>query len=240
MTPMRPLSPMKKPATTKTLATTPAISPEDKLRGEQLTAAFRDANGAVKRVLIFGAMMLAQRELVDSARGANSASRGPTTKGGGLKAWLKDFAPEVAASEATAYRYMALAEGLREELKLGKKADLSLLLTSKGDTLSENLRKKAAEIDKIIEGKSQRQLLLDFGKAEPKARGGFHPRKGPAPTPEEILATQRRLANEDADDLMRKCDLIFADNAHTLIDPDRRRLLIAALAETRRKLEAVK
>lgn len=230
---------MKKPATTKTLATTPAISPDDKLRGEQLTAAFRDANGAVKRVLIFGAMMLAQREAIVSARG-HVRTGGAASKGDGLKAWLELCAPEVAESRATAYRYMALAEGLREELKLGKKADLSLLLTSKGDTLSENLRKKAAEIDKIIEGKSQRQLLLDFGKAEPKARGGFHPRKGPAPTPEEILATQRRLANEDADDLMRKCDLIFADNAHTLIDPDRRRLLIAALAETRRKLEAVK
>jgi hypothetical protein len=223
----------------KALTTTEAYSADDKLRGQQLTEAYRDANGAIKRVLIFGAMMLMQREAIVSARG-HVRTGGAASKGDGLKAWLEACAPEVAESRATAYRYMALAEGLRDELKLGKKADLTLLLTAAGDSLSENLRKKAAEIDKLIQGKSQRQLLFDFGKADPKKRGGHHPRKGPPPTPEEILATQRRLANEDAEDLMRKCDLIFYDNAHTLIDPDRRRLLIAALAETRRKLEAVK
>jgi hypothetical protein len=228
---------MKKP--TKTLATTDPFTADDLLRGQQLTEAFRDANGAIKRVFIFGAMMLMQREAIVSTRG-HVRTGGAASKGDGLKAWLEACAPEVAESRPTAYRYMALAEGLREELKLGKKADLTLLLTASGDSLTQALRKKQAEIDKLIQGKSQRQLLLDFGKAEPKRRGGYHPRQGPAPTPEEKLATQRRLANDDADDLMRKCDLLFEDNAHTLIDPERRRVLIACLAETRRKIEAVK
>lgn len=167
------------------LATTSQFSDDDKLRGQQITEAFREANGAVKRVLIFGAMMLVQRDLVDSARGVNSATRGPTTKGDGLKAWLKAFAPEVAASEGSAYRYMGLAEGLRDALKLGKKADLTLLLTAPDEELSESLRKKQAEIDKLIEGKSQRQLIFEFGKAEPKLKGGHRTKSGPPETPEE-------------------------------------------------------
>ncbi len=166
------------------LATTSQFSDDDKLRGQQITEAFREANGALKRVLVFGAMMLVQREAIFSARG-KVRTGGAGSKGDGFSAWLEACAPEVAASLSTAYRYMGLAEGLRDALKLGKKADLTLLLTAPDEELSESLRKKQAEIDKLIEGKSQRQLIFEFGKAEPKLKGGHRTKSGPPETPEE-------------------------------------------------------
>lgn len=167
---------------------------DDRLRGQQLTAAFHDANDGLKRVLIFGSMMMEQKRVVDSTRGANSPKRGPGTKGTGFKAWLAECAPDVAKSEASAYRYMALAEGVHEALKLGKNVDLSQLLASSDEELSPALKKKQTELLDLISGKSARQLLLELGGGS-KPRGGKREAAGPEETPEEkearVLAARR-------------------------------------------------
>lgn len=143
---------------------------EDAIMGRQLTMQWERAIGGTKEQVVFGAMMLQLRARVDSARGANSATRGPTTKGTGLKAWLKEHAPKV--SEGTAYRLMEIAEGIREEMKLGKAFNLAGLLADAVEDLPEKMAKKRAAIVELIEGRSQRQLLLEFGGKEHARRGG--------------------------------------------------------------------
>lgn len=147
---------------------------EDALLGAQLTAQWERVKANRRDDLIFGAMMLRLRAHCDSARGV--AKKGNAErKGTGLKAWLSQHAPAV--SESIAYRLMEIADGISADFNL-KKIDLETLLAAQLDGLDEKLAKKRAQIEEVIEGKSQRQLLLEFGKG-PDRRGdnpgGFRP-----------------------------------------------------------------
>lgn len=147
---------------------------EDALLGVQLEMQWERVVGGQREQLIFGAMMLKLRTNL-SARGQVSKG-GRGHKGEGLEGWLDKHAPKVARS--TAYRLMEIAEGIGAEFRLGKKADLEALLAAQVEDLPEKLAKKRAEIESMIEGKSQRQLLLEFGKGadgRSKNPGGFRP-----------------------------------------------------------------
>ena len=168
---------------------------EDIQLGSQLAAQWDLAIGGTKAQIVFGAMMMQLRSRVDSACGINSATRGPTAKGKGLKAWLKEFAPTV--STTTAYRFMEIAEGLQSEFKLGKSVDLAELLECSVDELAEELRKKRVMIEDCITGKSQRQLLLQFGGGPSKMRGGHHPSQQAPKTAEERQTAWEAAARED-------------------------------------------
>ena len=104
-----------------------------------------------------------------------NSTRGPQTKGEGIKGWLTEHAPEIHLSSA--YRFMELAEGAAEALKVGKKVDLHLMLTAPDEELGEALRKKRAALWDMVDGKSQRQLLMQFGSSEPASRGGARQRR---------------------------------------------------------------
>lgn len=141
---------------------------QDALMGAQLTAQWEVVKSGTKQQLIFGAMMLKVWERCDSARGAAKLGN-EARKGKGLKGWLAEHAPSV--GEGSAYRMMEVAEGLHADLKLGKGVDLEELLATQLEDLPEKLAAKRAQIDKVIDGKSQRQLLLEFGKSM-KRKGG--------------------------------------------------------------------
>ena len=168
---------------TDTLSTGPAGAGDDAIAGQQLTEQYHRAVAGMFEIFKCGAMMLRLREhLCDSTRGV--AQGNEARKDTGLKAWMKSYAPTV--PEGTAYRWMALAEALQEELSLGKKADLHLLLTAPDEELGDKLRKKKSAFFTLIEGKSQRQLLLEFGN-ESSGRGKHKRERVPPETPEQTL-----------------------------------------------------
>ncbi|CAN5354751.1 hypothetical protein BH09VER1_BH09VER1_28650 [soil metagenome] len=209
---------------------------DDAEAGAQLTAQYRKAIGGTKEILIFGAMA-AQAEEVVATRGSNS--RGPQTKGQGLKGWLDKYAPEVNYSNAK--RFLHLAEGLRSEFRLGNKVDLVKLLTAPVAELPASDKKTREKIEKFVEGKSQRGLQIAFGYNDGKKKK--RETNDPAPkdlTPEEKEAKAIEEAVDCYEHIMRGLDSFLKDNQHTLLDKDQRAFLATALAETKRKVEAVK
>lgn len=146
---------------------TPAPSREEQVQlGEHLTAQFKAAIGGMIEFIAFGAMVLDVQTMLSpvSARGHGGKFG---DKDSGLKAWLKEFAPEV--SRSTAYRCRDIAEGIKAEFQLGTTVNLYRLLKS-----SELDAKDIARREKIrdfVAGKSQRQLLLYIGKPDAQIGG---------------------------------------------------------------------
>ncbi len=175
----------------------PGTLSDDALMGAQLTEQFKKAITATRDVVIFGAMMLKVRESVSACGHANLGNE--ARRDTGLKAWLDLNAPDVARSRPTAYRFMALAEGVQEEFNVGKKCDLTLLLTAPDDELTPALRNKQRSILDFLEGKSQRQLLLQLGGDEKKAKS---PRKKDEDlTPEQEFELVTGALKKDAIEL---------------------------------------
>lgn len=156
----------------KIVPTTTEPEDLDAAMGLQLSMQFDKCVNNRRDDILLGAMGLKLRDRIatGSARGATKASHDPTKKGTGIKGWLATYAPKV--SESILYRCIEIAEGVQEICKLGKKVDLEELLAGSVEDLPDTLRKKREEIEKLIEGKSQRQLLLEFGDGEGKSRGG--------------------------------------------------------------------
>ncbi len=156
-------------------ATTTEPEDEDELLGLQLSMQWEKAVGGQRDQILFGAMMMKLKARL-SARGQPKKGGHDLKKGEGLQGWLEDHAPKV--SRGTAYRLMEIAEGVQAICKLGKKIDLEELLACSGEDVPEQLQKKRAEIEKLIAGKSQRQLLLEFGGKEDgrsNNKPGFRP-----------------------------------------------------------------
>lgn len=182
----------------------PGTLSDDLLMGVQLTEQFKKAITATREVVIFGAMMLKVNEKV-SARGQLSG-RGHKE---GLSEWMRQFSPEV--SRPTAYRFMALAEGVQEEFNVGKKCDLTLLLTAPDDELTPALRNKQRSILDFLEGKSQRQLLLQLGGDEKKAKS--RRKKEEDLTPEQEFELVQERLKKDASELFSAVE-IYAEKRH--------------------------
>lgn len=146
------------------------IAPEQSdqaLMARQLSEQYQRAVGGLWEVVKFGAMMMHLRAALVGVAGPGNSGSGRYASGSGIEAWIKTNCPEI--SRPTAYRFLAIAEGLREEVKLGVKVDLLHLLTADHADLEPKLLKKRADIQDLLEGRSQRQLLLMF--AEPKIGG---------------------------------------------------------------------
>lgn len=149
-----------------------SISPDETLMAAQLTEQYKRVTGWPGEVVKFGAMMLnLQEKIVNSARGINSRPmRGPGSSSGSLKQWIKERCPEISIS--TAWRCMAIAEGIRDKFQIGRRVDLLALLTAEHKDLEPKLLKKRADIRGFLEGKSQRQLLRSFGSDKESAAPG--------------------------------------------------------------------
>lgn len=221
ISPIRPITPIqetevessaaKQPVTLDQLPAAPqpltlAPADENTILGTQLTEQYQRAVGGIREVLVFGAMMIRLRDhlAIDSTRGVNSGG-GRYTKGSGMKAWLREHAPNVA--EGTAYRFMDIAEGLRKEFSLGARVDLEWLLTTPADAITdEKLRAKREQIFAFIEGKSQRQLLLAFEKGQHGAGGGHDPKKNTKKTltPEQAEAAAIAACRTDVEEFAKR------------------------------------
>ena len=143
----------------------------DRSAGAALSAQYRKAMDGMKEIVTFGAMMLAVRDEL-AKRLAQSGGHGKE-EGAGLKAWLKEYSPDV--NERTARRFMDLADTVRQLVRLSPGVDMVSLLTSSASQLQGGLAAKRAAIEKLIEGRSQRQLMLmidEGASAGPARRGG--------------------------------------------------------------------
>jgi hypothetical protein len=91
---------------------------------------------------------------------------------------------------------MAIAEGMKNEFKLGVKVDLYRLLEANPSDLDAKALKTRHSIEQFLEGKSQRQLLFSFAREDQVRRGGLRPR-GVELSPEEQLKEQEIVAREE-------------------------------------------
>ena len=171
---------------------TPAA--DDSAIGQQLTAQYQRAVGGMREVLIFGAMLKqVEKELETSCvhGGHNSASRGPTAKGLGLKGWLATNAPEI--SRPTALRFLGVTEAIAQEYqaivgeKIAKCYDLPALVLANADDLDEQTALKQGELFSYVAGTSQRSWL-DRYKLEEKS-------SSPAAKKEKLTPEQKLEAD---------------------------------------------
>lgn len=152
--------------------------------GEQLTEQFEKATGGMREVLIFGAMMMRLRQGVSSTvEETGAAARGPTAKGKGVDAWLKQYAPKVPV--ASAYRFEAVALGVADKWdalpdSLAKKIEFPDLVTlpePKLAKIDKRLPKKRVELFEYVKGTSQKSFLDQF-REKYSARGGNQYERG--------------------------------------------------------------
>ena len=134
------------------------VPPADLQIAAQLQDQYRKAVAGTREILIFGAMMM-QLGVVLSSQ--NNSSRGPQTRGEGLKGWIEEFCPAI--NYNVAYGFYNLAKGLREALAIPIGTDIHHLLTAPEASLSKKEAKIREQIDGAIDGKSARQLEFDFG-----------------------------------------------------------------------------
>lgn len=163
------------PKSAITIATGQVSESDDAVVGQQLTAQYKRAVSGMREVLIFGAMLMQVESCVQ--RGQNSASRGPTAKGTGLKGWLERFAPEI--SRPTAYRFLGITKAIAGDYQaivgsqIAGRYDLPTLALADPATLPERVRAKQLELFDYVAGTSQRSWLDQF-KGDPYANNGGH------------------------------------------------------------------
>jgi len=146
-------------------------SEQDAAMGAQLaeaaTAYEHGEQDQKMRGLFLGAMGLKLRTHIHhvSARGhvvrnANGQIDRSAAKGTGLKGWLEKYAPTVPRSAL--YDWMAIAEGVQSHFRLAENVDLKALMCGSQQELEPKLAKVADRIRKYLDGKSRRQLELQF------------------------------------------------------------------------------
>lgn len=165
---------MKKRKPDPTEPTVVARNAADVEVGRKLQAQYRAAVAGMMAVLKFGAMYHAIRvEFIARAeRDGRNARTDP-----GLKGWLAEYAPEV--NERTARRFAELADAVRQLANVPAKVDMCQLLSASAGALTDRMQKARQRIEALVEGKSQRQLLLMIGDDEGSGSGTRSPaRKG--------------------------------------------------------------
>lgn len=171
---------------------------EDQAAGSALTAQYQRAVSGMREVLIFGAMLMQIEENVSTRGHDRSRGGGRDTKGQGLKGWLEANAPEI--SRPTALRMLGVTKAIAEEYRtivgdrIAKKFDLPALVLAEPDQLPEAAKLKQGELFDYVSGTSQRSWLDRF---QPRSSmGGYRPRQGPEPTPQEVREAYKKMATE--------------------------------------------
>lgn len=186
---------MKK--TTSIVPVDSAQPADHKLLGKQLTEQYQKAVGGMREVLIFGAMLMQVREVVSTC--GHNSTRGPQTKGDGLKGWLAEYAPNI--SRSTAYRFLGIAEVIQREYtmlvgsRVAKVYTLSDLVTAPAADLPDFAQKKQLELFDYVAGTSQRSWLDRY-----RDNCGDWDQKGGARTkkPSDVPVDMEELARQDA------------------------------------------
>lgn len=169
---------------------------EDQAAGAALTGQYHRAVSGMREVLIFGAMLMQIEEKVTVSTRGHGGKFGD--KGSGLKGWLAENAPDI--SRPTALRMLGVTKAIAEEYRtivgdrIAKKFDLPALVLAEPDQLPEAAKLKQGELFDYVSGTSQRSWLDRF---QPRSSmGGYRPRQGPEPTPQEVREAYKKMATE--------------------------------------------
>ena len=179
-----------------TLATAPVpVFPTEEIqRAIQLTDQYRKAISGTREVLIFGAMMCELCSFLQLQK-APSGNNQYTPKGDTVKGWIEENCPSI--NYNTAYKFYELAKRLREALSIPLATNIHRLLTAPVEALSKKEATIRAEMDGAIDGKSARQLEIDFGIRKARlalpASGGSREGSGRKPA-----SLTRELADAEA------------------------------------------
>lgn len=182
------------------------VSLSDQELGHQLTAQYRRAVSGMREVLAFGAMLWQVENTlsnVDKVSVRGRVTDGNGLKGGGLKGWLEQYAPEI--SRPTAYRFLGIAKAVAEEYetivgaRVAKTYDLPALVLAKTEDLPQHAQLKQGELFEFVSGTSQRSWLDQFKGDSRSNNGGSRERPN---------GTKRRTADEKS----------FDDREHTCLE----------------------
>lgn len=141
---------------------------------------YRRAISGTLEIIRFGAMLI-EIDTVLTRENSRQARHSSTGEGAGIMGWMEENCPEI--HYKTAMRYKALAAGLQKMFQIPAKLPLTLALPQSDGSLKvyvpdtvnvseERVQQIQAQVWEMVNGKSARQLMFDFGLAEPKARGG--------------------------------------------------------------------
>jgi len=164
---------------------------EQKKIGRQIEDLHRKSTLGLLDCVAMGDLVAQVRKVVSTVETTSQkATRGPQTKGDGIKGWLEAYTSGVVPL-STAYRYEELAENVRAELKIGQKVNLAKVIT--GEIKDGGAVKLLAKVSDFVAGKSQRQLLIGIGKPDAQIGG-----KRSARTKPSTEAERREAWLEDA------------------------------------------
>ena len=192
----------------------------------ELSRLFVRAQAGLLAVIEFGARV-AQVEAA-----LEGPSRGPSTKGGGLKGWLEEHCQDIPYN--TARRYRDLARGVIESARIESAERLSAVLqAAESDDAPEEDRELYEEVKGLVFGKSARQLMFSFS----SGRGPGRP-EGTHKTGEHrpiTTAEAEAMATEELEGIVRDLGSFFTRHMHLkVVDRTRRdacRLRLMDLAD---------
>jgi len=169
--------------------------------GLQLSRQYQNAVSGMREVLVFGAMLkLVETQIVVLTRENNLPSRGPTTKGGGLQAWIADNAPSV--NYKTAMRFLAVTEAVAASYEQIVGAAIAAAYELPSLVLSVNLpdeaREKQAELFDYVTGTSQRSWLDNVRPKAADVKPKAVVEEAPEKTREEVEEIVRGSLRKDA------------------------------------------
>lgn len=249
---------MKKAATSKTHAVSLQGSGSDEqevIKGQQLTAQYERATGAMRDVILCGAMLMQLREEHPemtkrgnpNAANAKKADQMPAhghlieDESLSLQKWLEKYAPTV--KRQTAQRFLAVTESVCGEYaqivgsKVAKAFSLQALVTTPAAELPAAAKAKQETLFDFVSGTSQRSWLDRF--VTPASGGGNHRTTKTVIKPKtaEELAAE---AEEEITNVLNALDAFFLAAHHTRIKKHTRTTADAVLEEARKKLKTVK
>jgi hypothetical protein len=221
---------------------------QDVIKGQQLTAQYDRAAGAMREIIICGAMMMQLREehpelakkgnpKLQLSNVDNCPSKEPLT----LQKWLDKYAPKV--KRTTALRFLAVTESVCEEYaqivgaKVAKQFTLQALVTTPADKLPPGAKAKQITLFDFVSGTSQKSWLDRFVAAK---SGGGNNRTTPTIIKPKTAKELEAEAEAEMTQIMNSLDAFFLAAHHTRVKPGTRETADAVLEEARKKLKNVK
>lgn len=223
---------------------------QDVIKGQQLTAQYERASGAMREIIICGAMMMQLREdhpelakKGGDRRAVSNVDNGEVKEPLTLQKWLDKYAPKV--KRTTAIRFLNVAESVCSEYakivgpKVAKQFSLQALVTTPAADLPAEAKAKQITLFDFVSGTSQRSWLDRFAPESAQQRGRDN--RSPDAKPRPMTAAElKEAARNEITTVLNSLDAWFVAGHHNRIDPDLRTTADATLEEARKKIKNVK
>ncbi len=184
--------------------------------GAQLDESFERARTAALAIIEFGALLRTFEAKVVLSRENNSATRGPSAKGTGLKAAVERWCKKVSYKQA--WKYATLSDAIQNRFEL--QSPEQLLALCAGADLPRKLVRTREELIAFATGKSLAGLQLELGLFDRAPRDPKKPTPKPTITAEKLTA-HARAELSGAAELLRQ--LLLTDNMTRYLSDDERR-----------------